>query len=182
MVFGRSIGGFNRTPFNSDSYGDTFEFTTSGSASSVSSSEQVFTRIIDELNNVRSGFNTQPHNRDDFGSVLYCNVESDTISSGNCAAESIFYVSGIAKSLSSADIIDKIYKIISMVYSGALAVGETVCIDGEKYTVKLDGANAIDKFTGDFPMILPDDNSISYEDSESARTVKVIVSRRDRHI
>jgi hypothetical protein len=153
----------------------------SGSSGTLSKGA-LSTRIIDKLANVRSGFNTQPYNRDDFGSVLYCNVESDTVSSGNCAAESIFYVSGIAKSLSSTEIIIKIYKIISMVYSGALAVGETVCIDGEKYTVKLDGANAIDKFTGDFPMILPDDNSISYEDSESARTVKVIVSRRDRHI
>jgi hypothetical protein len=181
MTFGRSIGGFNRSPYNSESYGDTFEFFTSGSAKSVSST-QIISRAIDELTNVRGGFNSQPHNRDDFGSVLYGNAEASTLTKGTCSADSIFFVTGDAKTLSSTNISDKIYKVLTMVYSGAVAIGERVCIDGEYFTVTLDGANAIQHFTGDFPEIMPDENSVSYEDSEGSRTVKVIVSRRDRHI
>jgi len=173
--------GFNRGKFNSITFSRAFDFTTSGESSSVTSTF-VIDRIIDELTNVRGGFNTQPHNRDDFGSVLYCLAESNTISSTECAADSIFFVIGTSKTVSSTEITDKIYNVISMVFSGDLAVGERVCIDGIKYTVLLGGVNAIDKFTGNFPEIMSGDNTVTYTDSESARTVKVIVTRRDRSI
>lgn len=181
MTFGRAIGGFNRSPFNSDAYSDTFEFFASGSASSIGSGF-VITRIIDTTSTIRQAFNQAKFNSTEFSNVLYTLAESDTISSCNADAESIYYVTCSAKTISSPKVVDHMYQVISMVYSGTVAVGERVCIDGNNFTVTLDGANAIDKYDGDFPEIMAGDNDIVYSDSEGSRTVKVIVSRTDRKI
>jgi len=71
---------------------------------------------------------------------------------------------------------------ITMVYSGTLGIGQTVCIDSTKYTVTLDGANALSNFSGDFPKLVMGNCDITYTDSEASRTVKVSISRRERLI
>lgn len=72
--------------------------------------------------------------------------------------------------------------ILSLVYSGDIAVGETVCIDTNYFSVKLDSANNISKFDGDFPEVVPLPYNVSYSDEESDRTVDITVSWRDRKL
>lgn len=71
---------------------------------------------------------------------------------------------------------------ITLTFSGTLAAGKTVCIDGDKFTVLNDGVNAIADFSGDFPAIWPGTNTIIYEDSEGSRTVLVAVTKKDRSV
>lgn len=71
---------------------------------------------------------------------------------------------------------------IEFTFSGVLAAGETVCIDGRKFTVKNNGSNAVGDFTGDYPTIYPGTNWIIYEDSEGSRNVRLIVVKGDREI
>ena len=58
-------------------------------------------------------------------------------------------------------IIDAIhYRFINFAYSADIAPGETLCIDGEKFTVAVNGTNSIANFSGDFPKITPGDTVI----------------------
>lgn len=200
MTYQRSIGGYNRAPLNRDKYGSALygraesDSLTSGtavairafllqsSASTIGSTDPVRTRILDTSNNVRGGFNTQPLNRDSLGNVLYCIGETDSLTQSVVSADIIFFITGPSKTISSTTITDAIYRVLTMTYSGAVAAGETVCIYGDKYVVTLDGSNSIQNFTGDFPRVAPGTNEFVYTDSETSRTVKIIIARRDRHV
>jgi len=67
-------------------------------------------------------------------------------------------------------------------YAGTIEPGETLCIDSDKFTVMLDGADAFVDFSGEYPMIHPGANWVIYSDSEGARTVTLIVSKKDRSV
>ncbi|MBW2632050.1 MAG: hypothetical protein JRC90_09900 [Deltaproteobacteria bacterium] len=129
-----------------------------------------------------SGFNRSKFNSDTYSNVLYSGGSAKTQTKGVGIAESIFYASGIAKTFTSTLIDETLLKSILMEYSADLAVGARVCINANDFTVKLDGINAIDKFTGEFPYIFPVTCDVIYEDGIGARTVKIIVVRKDRHI
>lgn len=70
----------------------------------------------------------------------------------------------------------------TITFTGTLAAGKTVCINTRDYTVKNDGVNAIADFSGDFPSIFPGTNWVIYTDSEGSRTLRIIVSKRDRKV
>ncbi len=61
----------------------------------------------------------------------------------------------------------------TVVFSGSLAVGKTLIIDGQKFTVLNDGVNAIGDFAGDFPILFPSINLLKYTDSGGSRTVHI---------
>jgi hypothetical protein len=67
-------------------------------------------------------------------------------------------------------------------FTGTLAAGKTLCIDGRDFTVKNDGVNAIADFSGDFPSIFPGTNWVLYTDAEGSRTIQLVVSKRDRKV
>lgn len=67
-------------------------------------------------------------------------------------------------------------------FSGTLAPGKTLCIDKSDFTVKNDGVNAMVGFTGEFPAILPGENTVVYTDALGSRTITIIVSKKDRSI
>jgi hypothetical protein len=62
------------------------------------------------------------------------------------------------------------------VFSGALLAGDTVCIDGEDFSVLNDGMNAIADFTGEFPELYPS-CAVVYSDSETSRDVHIVVTK-----
>jgi len=70
----------------------------------------------------------------------------------------------------------------TITFTGTLAAGKTVCINTRDYTVKNDGVNAIADFSGDFPTIFPGTNWVVYTDTEGSRTVRIVVSKRDRKV
>ena len=72
---------------------------------------------------------------------------------------------------------------IEINYTGTLAAGETLTIDGVEKTVDLDGTNTLQYFTGnDFPVVYPGSNNIGFEDSEVSRNLKISVIREEKHI
>jgi hypothetical protein len=70
----------------------------------------------------------------------------------------------------------------TITFTGTLAAGKTVCINTRDFTVKNDGVNAIADFSGDFPTIFPGTNWVVYTDTEGSRTVRIVVSKRDRKV
>ncbi|MFA5153206.1 MAG: hypothetical protein WC554_11645 [Clostridia bacterium] len=70
----------------------------------------------------------------------------------------------------------------TLTYAGTLAIGDTICIDGEDFTVKNDGANDIANFSGEFPSIFPGTNWVVYTDSGGSRTIQLVVSKKDRMV
>jgi hypothetical protein len=128
------------------------------------------------------GFNRSKFNSDTFSNVLYSTQSASTTTEGTITACIDFYVECASDSLTAGSAISKLLQSLTMEYSGALSVGKKVCINANNFTVTLDGANTIDKFDGLFPEVFPVNCSVVYEDSEVSRTVKVIVSRRDRKI
>jgi len=71
---------------------------------------------------------------------------------------------------------------LTFTYSGTLAAGKTLVIDGNDLTVENDGTNDLAHFTGDFPRIFPGVNTITYTDSAGARTMHIHVTRDERSI
>lgn len=72
---------------------------------------------------------------------------------------------------------------IELIYTGIIAAGETLTIDGIEKTVDIDGVNTLKHFTGnDFPVVFPGTNNIGYEDSEISRNLKISVIRSEKHI
>lgn len=69
---------------------------------------------------------------------------------------------------------------LTLTYTGTLAAGKTLVIDGNDLTVKNDGTNDLAHFTGDFPFIFPGANTITYTDSAGSRTMKIAVIREER--
>ncbi|MFA5379489.1 MAG: hypothetical protein WC455_27275, partial [Dehalococcoidia bacterium] len=63
----------------------------------------------------------------------------------------------------------------TITFSGTLAAGKTLIIDGQRFTVLNDGVNAIGDFTGDFPILFPGVNLLKYTDSEGSRTIHIHV-------
>jgi len=61
----------------------------------------------------------------------------------------------------------------TITFSGTLAAGKTLIIDGQKFTVLNDGVNAIGDFADDFPVLFPGVNLLKYTDSEGGRTVHI---------
>ena len=70
----------------------------------------------------------------------------------------------------------------TLTYSGTLAAGKALVIDGNDLTVKNDGTNDLAHFTGDFPRIFQGANTITYTDSEGSRTIKITVTREERSV
>ena len=72
---------------------------------------------------------------------------------------------------------------IEITYSGTIAAGETLTIDGVEKTVDLDGVNALKDYSGnDFPVVFPGTGNIGYEDSEVSRSIKISIIREEKHI
>jgi phage-related protein len=69
---------------------------------------------------------------------------------------------------------------LTLTYSGTLAAGKTLVIDGSSLTVENDGTNDMAHFVGDFPRIFPGANTIIYTDSAGSRTMKIAVIREER--
>lgn len=128
------------------------------------------------------GFNRSKFNSDTFSNVLYSTQSASTTTEGTITACIDFYAECTSDSLTAGSAISKLLRQLTMEYSGALAAGGKVCINANNFTVTLDGANAIDKFDGAFPEVFPVNCTVVYADDETSRTVKVIVSRRDRQI
>jgi hypothetical protein len=70
----------------------------------------------------------------------------------------------------------------TITFTGTLAAGKTVCINTRDYTVKNDGVNAIADFSGDFPAMFPGTNWVIYTDTEGSRTLRIVISKRDRKV
>lgn len=73
-------------------------------------------------------------------------------------------------------------EIYTLVYSGDVAVGETVCIDTNDYTVTLNSENVLDKIEGNFPKIVPNESELVYTDSNSTRSATIVISWQDKII
>ena len=72
---------------------------------------------------------------------------------------------------------------IEINYTGTLAAGETLIIDGVEKTVDLGGVNALKDYSGnDFPVVFPGAGNIGYEDSEGSRSIKISIIREEKHI
>ncbi|MFA5378902.1 MAG: hypothetical protein WC455_24325 [Dehalococcoidia bacterium] len=69
---------------------------------------------------------------------------------------------------------------LTFTYTGTLAAGKVLVIDGNDLTVENDGTNDLAHFTGDFPFIFPGTNTITYTDSAGSRTMKIAVIREER--
>lgn len=72
---------------------------------------------------------------------------------------------------------------IEINYTGTIAAGEILTIDGVEKTVDLDGTNALKDYTGnDFPVVFPGTGNMGYEDSEGSRSIKISITREERQI
>ena len=71
---------------------------------------------------------------------------------------------------------------LTLTYTGTLAAGKSLVIDGTDLTVENDGTNDLAHFTGDFPRVFPGANTITYTDSAGARTMKIAVIRNERSV
>ena len=89
-------------------------------------------------------------------------------------------LSGYAESETSAYGQARIYHEVSFAFTGTLAAGKTIIIDGEKYTVLNDGVNAIADFSGDFPEVFPGTTLLTYEDTGVGRDITITVVKQDR--
>ena len=63
----------------------------------------------------------------------------------------------------------------TITFTGTLAAGESVVIDGQKFTILNDGVNAIGDFEGDFPVLFPEVNVLKYTDEGASRTVHITI-------
>jgi len=66
--------------------------------------------------------------------------------------------------------------------SVSLAPGETLEIDTEKLLAEIENSNAMPNYTGDWPDLIPGDNVFIYSDSESSRSIEVVITKKDRFI
>lgn len=71
---------------------------------------------------------------------------------------------------------------LTMIYTGSLGAGETLEIDTDNFTVEKAGVSDIANFSGDFPLIGPGTNTITYTDSEGSRNVTIAVNRKERSV
>jgi hypothetical protein len=71
---------------------------------------------------------------------------------------------------------------LTLTYTGTLAAGATLCIDANDLTVLKAGVSDLANFSGDFPMIGPGTNTITYIDSAGARTMAITVTRKERSV
>ena len=72
---------------------------------------------------------------------------------------------------------------LTLTYTGTIAAGEILTIDGIEKTVDLDGINTLKYFTGnDFPVVYPGTNNIGYEDSEGSRIIKISIIREEKQV
>lgn len=130
----------------------------------------------------RGGFNRAKFNSTEFSNVLYCESAANTSSEGTVTACIDFYTAGVSDTITVGSAISKLLKQLAFEYSGELAAGKKVCVNATNFTVTLNRINAIDKFDGKFPEVFPVSCTVEYADGEASRTVKVIVSRRDRKV
>ncbi|MFA5453450.1 MAG: hypothetical protein WC248_07745 [Candidatus Methanomethylophilaceae archaeon] len=87
---------------------------------------------------------------------------------------------GNSSTESSTNVIYNSYNTLTLVYTGDIAVGDSVCIDASDYTVDINNINALDKFSGNFPKIMPNLSTLVYSDSVVSRSVKVMITWRDK--
>lgn len=74
------------------------------------------------------------------------------------------------------------YEVKSITYSGDFTVDGTIIINMDKFTVTLNGANALNNISGDFFNLLPGENEITYTDDSTNRTVRITFDYRDRWV
>jgi len=67
-------------------------------------------------------------------------------------------------------------------YTGTLTAGDVLEIDVDKMTVKLNGTNARENFTGTFVQIQPGDNVVVWTDSDGSRNVDLEVKHDPRYL
>jgi hypothetical protein len=69
----------------------------------------------------------------------------------------------------------------SIVYSGAVAAGQTLVFDAASRTVRLDGTDVTPYTSGDFPRIDPEETTLRYTDAAtSSHLASLVVSCLDR--
>jgi len=114
---------------------------------------------------------------------IYLSGEGETKTTADASFAVInVLVNGVSDTLSEFAGRIGVYQEIEFEYIGDLQVGEVLKIDADKFTATLDGANVIDKFDGDWPVIAPGSTLIAYSDDEPARSVKITVKHKDKHI
>lgn len=73
-------------------------------------------------------------------------------------------------------------KIEKISFTGEFKTGDTIIIDTDKFTVMLNGENALHLIEGDFFKLQPGENIMIYTDTESTRTVQIQTQYRDRWV
>jgi hypothetical protein len=74
------------------------------------------------------------------------------------------------------------YEVSALTFTGTFSAGETIVIDMDKFTVKHNGANALNEMTGDFFNLLDGETEIIYTDTSSTRTIGITFVYRDRWV
>jgi len=105
---------------------------------------------------------------------------ADTETSGYGLMRNEHDLSGYADTETDATGQIRIYHEVSFTFTGTLAPGKTIVINGEDYTVVNDGVNAIAGFSGEFPRVFGGVNTLTYTDAEGARNATILVVKQDR--
>ena len=74
----------------------------------------------------------------------------------------------------------RIQKVYGWDYSGDFKPGDRIKVDRDRLTVTLNGSNVMHLVDGDLPFFAPGPNSLTYEDGEGSRQVRVRVLWRGR--
>jgi len=114
------------------------------------------------------------------GMLLSGNGDTDTDGYGHIKQGMMLSGHGDADTDATGQI--RIYHEVTFSFTGTLAAGKTIVINGENYTVLNDGVNALADFTGDFPLIFGGTNLLTYEDDEAGRSVTITVIKKDRSV
>lgn len=89
------------------------------------------------------------------------------------------YLSADITATASVTTILKRARVASFTWSGDLDAGEELRVDGIDVTAEKGGANASEFFTGPIYDLPSGVNVLTYTDAESARTVRITVTKSD---
>lgn len=67
-------------------------------------------------------------------------------------------------------------------FTGDFAPGDNIVIDSDKMTFLINGQNALHLMEGDFLNLRPGENTLTYTDQGTGRTVKMKIEHRDRWV
>jgi hypothetical protein len=71
---------------------------------------------------------------------------------------------------------------LTLTYAGSLGAGQMLEIDANDLTVEKAGVSDLANFFGDFPLIGPGSNTITYTDTAGSRNVTITVQRKERSV